>query len=181
MFADGIPTIVRSMLESRAPIKVRSGKPGDAKALAGVFKESWQQAYRGIIPHVHLEHMIRRRGPDWWRSTVRAGDTVLLVELAGEVVGYATTGTARTRGPYQGEIYEIYMMPSHQGLGFGEHLFEAARAGLDSRGLNGLLVWALSENSSATDFYWRRGGRPVAKTIEHIGGAKLEKIAFAWQ
>lgn len=169
------------MLESRASLKVRNGKPGDAKALANVFKTSWQQAYRGIIPHAHLEHMIRRRGPDWWRSSVRAGDTVLLLEWEGDVVGYATSGTARTKGPYQGEIYEIYIMPSHQGLGFGEHLFEAARAGLDARGLNGLLVWALSDNRGATDFYWRRGGRPVAKSIEQIGKAKLEKIAFAWQ
>ncbi len=169
------------MLESRASIKVRNGKPGDAKALAGVFKESWQQAYRGIIPHTHLQYMIRRRGPDWWRSTVRAGDALLIVEWEREVVGYATLGTSRTKGPYQGEIYEIYMMPTHQGLGFGEHLFEAARAGLDNRGLNGLLVWALSDNRAATDFYWRRGGRPVATTIEQIGGAKLEKIAFAWQ
>lgn len=124
--------------------------------------------------------MIRRRGPEWWRSAVRAGDTVLIVEWQGDVVGYATLGTSRTKGPYQGEIYEIYMAPTHQGLGFGEHLFEAARAGLDSRGLNGLLVWALSQNSGATDFYWRRGGRPVAKMVEQIGGAKLEKIAFAW-
>jgi GNAT superfamily N-acetyltransferase len=169
------------MLESRASIKVRNGKPGDAKAIADVFKESWQHAYRGIIPHSHLEHMIRRRGADWWRSTVRAGETVLIVECSGEVVGYTTLGTSRTKGPYQGEIYEIYMLPSHQGLGLGEHLFEAARARLDSRGLNGLLIWALSENFTAADFYWRRGGRPVAKTIEKIGGARLEKVAFGWQ
>jgi ribosomal protein S18 acetylase RimI-like enzyme len=168
------------MLGSSAPIKVRNGKPGDANAIAGVFKESWAQAYRGIIPHAHLQHMIRRRGPEWWRSAVRAGDTVLILEFEGSVIGYATLGTARTKGPFQGEIYEIYLSPSHQGLGFGEYLFEAARAGLDARGLNGLLIWALSENRMATDFYWRRGGRPVAQTIEHIGGAKLEKIAFAW-
>jgi hypothetical protein len=32
----------------------------------------------------------------------------------------------------------------------------------------------------ATDFYWRRGGRPIKQSFETIGGAKLEKIAFAW-
>ncbi len=168
------------MLESRASIRVRSGKPGDAAAIAGVFKDSWQQAYRGIIPHAHLEHMIRRRGPDWWRSAVRAGDTVLILECQGSIVGYTTLGTSRTKGPYQGEIYELYMAPTHQGLGLGEYLFEAARAGLDDRRLAGLLVWALSDNQAATDFYWRRGGRPIAKMVERIGNARLEKIAFAW-
>lgn len=168
------------MLGSSAPIKVRHGELRDAPAIAGVFKESWSQAYRGIIPHSHLSHMIRRRGPEWWRSAVRAGDTVLILELEGQVIGYATLGSSRTKGPFKGEIYEIYLVPSHQGLGFGEYLFEAARAGLDQRGLQGLLIWALSENRMATDFYWRRGGRPVAQSVERIGGAKLEKIAFGW-
>jgi len=168
------------MLESRASVRVRSGKPGDAAAIASVFKDSWQHAYRGIIPHTHLQQMIRRRGPEWWRSAVRAGDTVLILECQGTVAGYATLGTSRTKGPYQGEIYELYMAPTHQGLGLGEYLFEAARTTLDDRKLNGLLVWALTQNEIATDFYWRRGGRPIATMSERIGGAKLEKIAFAW-
>lgn len=168
------------MLESRASVRVRSGKPGDAAAIASVFKDSWQHAYRGIIPHTHLQQMIWRRGPEWWRSAVRAGDTVLILECQGTVAGYATLGTSRTKGPYQGEIYELYMAPTHQGLGLGEYLFEAARTTLDDRKLNGLLVWALTQNEIATDFYWRRGGRPIATMSERIGGAKLEKIAFAW-
>lgn len=168
------------MLESRASLKIRNGQPADAAAIAEVFKESWLQAYRGIIPQSHLDHLISRRGPDWWRSAVRAGDAVLIVEWNGEVVGYATFGTARLKGPQKGEIYEIYLKPSHQGLGFGEFLFEAVRARLDSRGLRGLLIWALAQNTSAIDFYWRRGGRPVAKTIEHFGTTKLEKVAFGW-
>lgn len=168
------------MLESRSSPIIRNGQPADAAAIADVFREAWQQAYRGIIPHGHLESLISRRGPDWWRSVVRAGDAILIVEWNGEVVGYATYGTARTKGPYKGEIYEIYLRPTHQGLGFGEHLFEAVRAKLDGRGLRGLLVWALAQNSGASDFYWRRGGRPVARTIEQFGTTKLEKVAFGW-
>ena len=41
-----------------------------------------------------------------------------------------------------------------------------------------LIVWSLADNQGALDFYWRRGGRPVAETVELIGGAKLKKIAF---
>lgn len=168
------------MLGSSSKAKVRKGKPADAAALSDLFRLSWQQAYRGIIPHVHLENMIRRRGPDWWLNSLRSGDSVLVLEVGGKMAGYATMGTARARGNYQGEIYELYLDPTHQGLGFGEHLFEACRYGLDQRKLRGLVVWALADNSMATDFYWRRGGRPVARAYDRIGGAKLEKIAFAW-
>ena len=168
------------MLGSRSDVQVRKGKPADAKAVAEIFRQSWRQAYRGIIPHLHLENMVKRRGPDWWANVIRSGENLLILEHAAVVAGYATIGLARTRGPYQGEIYELYVAPDYQGLGFGEHLFEGCRHYLDQRRLRGLLVWALVENTIATDFYWHRGGRPVAQTFERIGGAKLEKVAFAW-
>ncbi len=168
------------MIGSGAQVRVRRGKLADAKALAEVFRESWELAYRGIIPHLHLETMIRRRSADWWRTMIRSGDTLFVLEVAGQVAGYATCGVSRTRGAQQGEIYEIYLAPRFQGLGFGEHLFEACRHALDMRRLRGLLVWALSDNDAAIAFYWRRGGRPIAQRSDAIGGAKLSKLAFAW-
>jgi len=168
------------MIGSRAQVRVRRGKLADAKPLADVFRESWELTYRGIIPHLHLETMIRRRSPEWWRTMIRSGDTLFVLEVAGQVAGYATCGVSRTRGAQQGEIYEIYLAPTYQGLGLGEHLFEACRHALDMRRLDGLLVWALADNAGAIDFYWRRGGRPIAKRADKIGGAKLAKLAFAW-
>ena len=84
-------------------------------------------------------------------------------------------------GRYQGEIYELYLDPIYQGLGLGEHLFEGCRHALDMRKLNGLIVWALLDNTAACDFYWRRGGRPITSTFTKIGGERLEKVAFAWR
>jgi ribosomal protein S18 acetylase RimI-like enzyme len=168
------------MLGSRLEVKVRKGIPADAKGIADVFQHSWLQAYRGIIPHQHLQNMIKRRGAEWWKTAIRSGDSVLVLEHADSIAGYATLGVSRTRGPCQGEIYELYMAPSYQGLGFGEHLFEACRAGLDQKRLRGLIIWALVENVMATSFYWNRGGRPIAQTIEKIGGAKFEKVAYGW-
>lgn len=168
------------MLGSSDHVRVRRGRPADAKALAQIFRESWQQAYSGIIPHLHLETIIRRRGTEWWSSAIKSGDNVMVVEVDGTVAGYATCGAARGRTSAAGEIYEIYLSPLYQGLGFGEQLFEGCRATLDERRLKGLVVWVLTQNTPAIGFYWRRGGRPVAKAFDRIGGAKLEKIAFTW-
>ena len=76
---------------------------------------------------------------------MRSDGDNLVLEVSGDVVGYATLGPSRTRGRFEGEIYELYMAPPHQGLGFGECLFEACRYRLDERRLSGLLVWALAE------------------------------------
>lgn len=168
------------MLGFSSQVRVRRGKPADAKALAEVFRESWQLAYRGIIPHLHLETMIRRRGPEWWASAACSGDTIFVLEVGREIAGYATWGSARTRGTHGGEIYELYLAPLYQGLGYGEHLFEACRHAMDERRIKGLICWALADNTPAIDFYWRRGGRPIAKGYDRIGGVRLEKIAFAW-
>jgi len=169
------------MLGESSHCEIRRGEPSDAPALSEVFRASWSNAYLGIIPHLHLDSMIRRRGPDWWRTTLKSGNDVLVLEVCGTVAGYATLGAARARGRYEGEIYELYIVPTHQGLGFGEQLFEACRHHLDRRQLNGLLVWALAENAIASDFYRNRGGRPVGTAYERFGRARLKKIAFAWE
>jgi GNAT superfamily N-acetyltransferase len=169
------------MLSSRSEVIVRSAKVADAARLSSVFRESWQNAYAGIIPHTSLENILQRRDAVWWRSQIRTGEPVLVLEVSGKVGGYATTGLARSRGAYHGEIYELYLVPSFQGLGLGEYLFEACRFRLDQRRLQGLIVWALSDNDRAIDFYTRRGGRPVARVNERFGATKLEKIALGWK
>jgi len=168
------------MLGSTAKIVVRRGVPRDAKDLANIFRDSWLLAYRGIIPHLHLESMVRRRGADWWASALRSGEGTLVLELDRKLAGYASCGKARARSRYEGEIYELYLAPLYQGLGLGERLFEGCRHRLDTRGLKGLIVWSLTENAAAMDFYWRRGGRPVGQAHELIGGANLHKTAFGW-
>ena len=160
---------------------VRKAQPGDAGALAELFRDSWQLAYRGIIPHLHLERMIRQRSESYWKTSIQRGDQALVLELAGQIGGYVTFGRSRWPLPYEGEMYELYMAPTHQGVGLGEHLFEGARHVLDNARLPGLLVWALAENTGACEFYRRRGGRPVARTKERMGDRALLKIGFGWR
>lgn len=161
--------------------KVRRAKPADATALAEIFAESWRLAYRGIIPHGHLECLIGRRGESWWKKSIRSEAHLLVVEVNRKVVGYASCGASRGNAVYKGEIFELYVAPLYQGLGLGEFLFEACRSQLDKSGLDGLVVWALEDNDIASSFYWRRGGRAVARSSVNFGSARLGKIAYAWR
>ena len=168
------------MLSSRSEVIVRNAKVGDAARLTTVFRESWHNAYTGIIPLQALDNILARRDAAWWRTQIRTGEPIVVLEVADKVGGYATAGIARSRGRHQGEIYELYLAPHFQGLGLGEHLFEACRYRLDQRRLKGLIVWALTDNSAAIDFYERRGGRQVAQVHERFGRVKLDKIGLGW-
>ena len=85
-------------------------------------------AYQGIIPGTELEKLINRRGPAWWDSAIRKGSRIALLQFGDKVAGYANYGRNRARSLYyDGEIYELYLRPEFQGLGFGRRLFTAAR------------------------------------------------------
>jgi ribosomal protein S18 acetylase RimI-like enzyme len=169
------------MLRTPSTVRIRMASSSDAAELATVFRDSWCNAYQGILPEAHLSRIVRKRDTTWWQQTLSGQDPVLVLELADKLVGYATYGTSRARGrAAQGEIYELYLAPAYQGVGLGEHLFEACRNRLDERGLRGLIVWALVDNRAACHFYWRRGGRPRASVVEVFGNKRLEKAAFLW-
>lgn len=162
-------------------IDIRKAEPHDADAIAGVHHEAWQGAYAGIIPHRALTAMINRRGARWWAGAIRRAATILVVEIGGEVVGYATLGRNRARElPQEGEIYELYLKPEYQGIGLGSRLFAAARQKLAAHGLSGIVVWALEDNANALGFYAGAGGRDVAEGVEVFDARALRKIAFVW-
>jgi ribosomal protein S18 acetylase RimI-like enzyme len=163
-------------------IEIRRAKSGDAETVASVHDEAWRTAYQGIIPGPELNKLINRRGPDWWDSAIRKGSRIALLQFGDNVAGYANYGRNRARSlTYDGEIYELYLRPEFQGLGFGRRLFTAARRDLAQSGLKSLVVWALSENDNAVEFYRALGGKAVARSSEKFGTRVLDKVAFAWQ
>ena len=162
-------------------IDIRKAEPRDADAIAEVHHDAWEGAYAGIIPYRALSKMLNRRGPTWWANAISRAASVLVVELGGEVVAYATLGRNRARELRQeGEIYELYVRPEYQGIGLGSRLFAAARARLAAHGLKGLVVWALEENANAVQFYAGSGGRDVAEGVEVFDQKALRKVAFIW-
>ena len=164
-----------------ALVQVRPAKPKDAPALAEVYVEAWRGAYCGIIPHLSLERMIAKRGLPWWESALASRRPLLVLDFDGTASGYVTYGRCRYgRAKPQGEIFELYVRPVHQGLGLGALLFRQARKRLSDLRLKGLMVWALSDNEGACDFYLSLGGKPVAEGAEQFGDRSLRKIAFAW-
>lgn len=167
---------------STSLIEIRRAKPSDAVAIANTHDEAWRAAYQGIIPGAELDKLINRRGPDWWDSAIRKGSRITVLQFGDLIAGYANYGRNRARSLfYDGEVYELYLRPEFQGLGFGRRLFSAARKDLMQSGLRSIVVWALSDNEPAVEFYSALGGHAVARSSERFGEKTLDKVAYAWQ
>ena len=154
-------------------IEVRRAKPSDAAAIAATHDEAWRAAYQGIIPGPELDKLINRRGPDWWEApSARAAGSPSWCS-ATHVAGYANYGRNRARSLYyDGEIYELYLRPEFQGLGFGRKLFTAARRDLARAGCKSLVVWALSDNETGGRLLSqprRPRGRALLRAVRHQG------------
>ena len=163
-------------------ITVRRARAEDAEEIAAVHDAAWREAYWGIIPGRELEKMLARRGPLWWHSSISRGSSLSILDFDDTICGYVSYGRNRISAlPCQGEIFELYMMPEFQGLGFGRRLFEAAGQDLKQNHLHSFIVWALAENSRAIGFYQNMGGAIIKEADEHFGDRRCKRLAFAFR
>ncbi|MCX2725006.1 GNAT family N-acetyltransferase [Roseibium salinum] len=162
-------------------IDLRAATTADCEALAGIHCEAWLGAYRGVLHGVDLQKMISRRGLGWWRGALARGVDIKILSIADIPAGYATYGSCRLRNTgMDGEIYELYLKPEYQGLGFGRVLFDNVRETLAAKNLAGLAVQVLSDNEPARAFYKALGGRLAAKSGYRLGGKRLELSIYTW-
>ncbi|MCV0427861.1 MAG: GNAT family N-acetyltransferase [Roseibium sp.] len=162
-------------------IDLRAARAADCEALAGIHNEAWLGAYRGVLHGVDLQKMVARRGTGWWRGALARGVDIKILSIADTPAGYATFGRCRLQGTgMEGEIYELYLKPEYQGLGFGRTLFNSVRETLDARKLSGLAVQVLSENTPARAFYRAVDGKLSAKSWYRLGGRRMELSIYTW-
>ena len=86
-------------------IEVRHADPRDARAIAEVHRTAWIGAYAGMIPHRALVQLIERRREDWWRRAARGPSTLMVVEVANKIAGYATIGLNRVKAASCGPVF----------------------------------------------------------------------------
>jgi ribosomal protein S18 acetylase RimI-like enzyme len=163
-------------------IRIRMAQPADAEHVAAIHDASWMEAYRGIIPGAHLDKMVQRRGASWWTNAIQRGSRIAVLDYDTIPIGYTSYGRNRAASlPYRGEIFELYLKPEFQGLGFGSRLFSAAKRELASHGFSSIVVWSLGDNERAVRFYERLGGLLVGRAHEKFGETSCERLAFGWR
>lgn len=160
--------------------EVRPARDSDADEVAAVHASSSHAAYEAVVAGAHQTLPMGRRRA-FWREAIEFGEPLVHVALQeGKIVGFA--GFDRSRDPQSkattGEIWALYVLPSHWGHGAGLALWDATREGLLEEGCNEVTVWVPLCNDRALLFFERAGFQrePGSTKSASIGGVKLEEI-----
>ena len=132
-------------------MKIRSAEMTDVSAIARVMWTGWQTAYAQIIPADFLAGLAQEHFEDAVGKNLA---TILVAESGTEIVGMIDAGPGRQNEDL-GEIRALYVAPTHQQLGVGRQLMQAALQSLAE--YQQVYLWVLSDNYSARQFYEKVG------------------------
>jgi GNAT superfamily N-acetyltransferase len=166
-------------------MQIRPATPADAEAIARVHVQSWREAYTGIVPARFLDALsVERRTMMWLEiTTTRAEDSFVYVaeDATAGIVGFASGGAQRdSEIDYEGEVFALYLLQTHQKQGIGRRLLHAVTERLRAEGYQSILIWVLSQNPSR-HFYEYMGGVYVTEKEIEIGGVILPEVAYGWR
>ncbi len=170
-------------MERLAETLIIPAGPGDAIDLAEVHVRAWRETYPGHLPAAYLAKMsIPAHARRWRHQLMRVGpgDVVLAAEGPGGLAGYAA-GAMVAGFPGEAEIFTLYLLRSHQKIGLGRRLMEAAARALAAQGAKSLRVWVLSSNEGARRFYAHLGGIEAAERPVRGWGGNLMETAYHWR
>lgn len=161
---------------------IRRATIDDVAQLAAVHVQSWQAAYRGLLPDEFLANLsVERRMTQWQARLSDSANDTPVYEVDGLVVGFVSYGRCRDEdlGDNVGEIYAIYLLPHSWGQGIGAALMQEGLARLQEKGYRSVSLWVLAGNDRAIRFYEQFGFKPDGTTkVESRSDVVLHELRY---
>ena len=142
-------------------VSLRRALPADAETVGRIHVESWNVAYRGIMPDDVIARTDLAYRTAFW--AVRIADPewpVYLLEENGQPVAFCQmipTKDADDEAARVGHITSLHVLPHLRGHGYGRTLMDHVCAEFRRRGFAEVTLWVLEENREARRFYEKRG------------------------
>lgn len=163
-------------------VVIRPATVEDASNIARVHIDAWLSTYRGQMPDGLLDSLSVDIQTSKWIATLNQPKrtSTAVAEEDGSIVGFVSCGPeVGNDRKYQGELYAIYVLQSHQRAGIGRLLVRETAQTLWRQNFPNMLLWVLSTNP-ARHFYERLGGQYLRDRTVEFGGALLRESAYGW-
>ena len=147
-----------------APPRIEPATLTDIPTIIRLAEATWEPTYRFIISEEQLEYMYRViYSPAALKRQMAEQHHVFLVAyVANEPAGFASFSPqpaeagASPEGPSGYKLHKIYVLPTRQGQGLGQHLIEAVENAARAAGGH-FLDLNVNRYNPAIAFYERRG------------------------
>jgi GNAT superfamily N-acetyltransferase len=161
---------------------IRPASLRDAKTIASIHAQVGETIDAKLVPAEFFKPQGADARLSYWREAIEFGEPQVQVAVADDntIVGFVGYDRSRDPGskPTVGELWALYVLPSHWGTGAGLALWDAAREGLADEGCTQVTVWLPLGNERALRFHELAGFKRElnsARTVP-VGGFRLEEI-----
>jgi ribosomal protein S18 acetylase RimI-like enzyme len=140
---------------------IRRAVSADAATVGRIHVESWNVAYRGIMPDDVIARTDLTYRTRFWAERIADPDwPIFLIEEQGEAVAFCQM--IPTKDPDDdatrvGHITSLHVLPQLRGRGYGRILIDHVFAEFRRRGFTEVTLWVLEENGNARKFYENHG------------------------
>jgi ribosomal protein S18 acetylase RimI-like enzyme len=140
---------------------IRRAVSADAATVGRIHVESWNVAYRGIMPDDVIARSDLTYRTRFWAERIADPDwPIFLIEEQGEAVAFCQM--IPTKDPDDdatrvGHITSLHVLPQLRGRGYGRILIDHVFAEFRRRGFTEVTLWVLEENGNARKFYENHG------------------------
>jgi len=168
-------------MSSTPSFQVRPASSQDAAHIAELYAATAKEAFQSMRTGSSVPPVPEVKNTAYWREAIQYAEPQVQVAVAaGQLIGFV--GFDRSRDPgtpnTMGEIWDIYVRPSHWSQGVGLALWDAAREGLQEEGCTHVSIWVPIANDRAMRFHELAGFKremSSAKTVP-MGPVKVEEI-----
>jgi ribosomal protein S18 acetylase RimI-like enzyme len=140
---------------------IRRAVSADAAAVGRIHVESWNVAYRGIMPDDVIARTDLAYRTAFWHERIADREwPVFLIEENGEAVAFCQmipTPDADDDPARVGHITSLHVLPHLRGHGHGRTLLDHVLTEFRDRGFAEVTLWVLEENWKARRFYEKHG------------------------
>lgn len=162
-----------SKLSPKKDYIIRKNELKDQEQMARIKVDGWKTAYDKLIASQYLNSLDYKRQTERYISSFEEYKDLVFVAVKGEeVLGYSCFSLTDRDNFFDSELVSLYIKPTETRKGIGESLVKETAKELISKGKNNMIVWCLSDNINALNFYKKLGGKKVKEKKAQIGSEK---------
>ncbi len=129
---------------------------GHFLVIAHLAQRIWPISFADIISPTQCEYMLRQRyTPQALAEALARGMRYELIEIDGKFVGFGAHGPSDN--PVEWKLWQLYVLPEHQGLGIGRSYIENVSAAARHAGRSALVLTVNKRNDRARVLYEKSG------------------------